>query len=222
MIFRRAILVLAALSAAIVAGPVTVSSALASEAGHWRVLETVTLPNGNTNFMTSHPMATGDVLKFPIPAPSDGYVNYMLQNYNRDLTDTTITATVSVSASDGATFVFPLDCGGTIPPSVRIEFQDTSAGAYQPTDYWWSDVQGATTLSAAVGAPVTLTADTTNLSDWSDINGTSATDAQAAFSAALKNVKEVSLSFGGGGCFAHGVAVSNGSATFQLWSFDIS
>ena len=98
-----------------------------------------------------------------------------------------------------------------------------AAGAYQPTDYWWSDVQGATTLLAAeVPDGVTLTAHTANLSDWSDINGTLATAVPDAFYAALKNVKEVSLSFGGGGCFAHGVAVSGGSATFQLWSFDIS
>ena len=67
-------------------------------------------------------------------------------------------------------------------------------------------------------------ADTTDYSDWSDINGHYASDATytEAFENALREVKEVSLSFGGN-CFARGVTVTEGTgaATFQLLDYKI-
>jgi len=210
-----AVLVMAA------AAPALADGNLAGSAAGWKILTTVALPNGNTNFMTSHPDAAADGggLSFALPSAGDGYTNYLLRNYNQDLTGQVIKATVSVSGSPA--FDVRPGCAGSIPPSVRIEFQDTSAGTYLPTDYWWSDVNGATTLAAASAGSVNLTGDTTDLSDWSDINGQSATNYSAEFEAALQNVKQVNLSFGGGSCFANGVAVTSGTATFTLQSLTI-
>jgi len=203
------------------AAPALADGNLAGSAAGWKILTTVALPNGNTNFMTSHPdAAAGGGLSFGLPSAGDGYTNYLLRNYNQDLTGQVIQATVSVSGSPD--FVVRPGCGNTIPPSVRIEFQDTSAGTYLPTDYWWSDVNGATTLAAASAGPVNLTGDTTVPADWSDINGESATLHRPEFAAALRNVKQVNLSFGGGSCFANGVAVTSGPATFTLQSLTIS
>ena len=194
---------------------------LASSAAGWRILTTVTLPNAHTNYKTTHPDAVeGGGLSFSLPNSTDGYTNYLLRNYNQDLSGQTITAVVSVSGSP--TFVVRPGCGTGTPASVRIEFQDTAAGTYLFTDYWWSDVRGATTLASASAAPATLVGNTSDLSDWSDINGESAVVHEAEFKAALQNVKEVNLSFGGGSCFANGVGVTGGTALFTVHNLTIS
>jgi len=204
------------------AAPALADGNLAGSAAGWKILTTVTLPNGNTNFMTTHPdAAEGGGLSFSLPKDGDGYTNYLLRNYNQDLTGQTITAIVSVTGSGFVSRAGSF-CSGSSVPSVRIEFQDTSAGTYLPTDYWWSDVNGATTLADASAGPVNLTGDTTVPADWSDINGESATLHRPEFAAALRNVKQVNLSFGGGSCFANGVAVTSGPATFTLQSLTIS
>jgi hypothetical protein len=145
-------------------------------------------------------------------------------NYNHDLTGQVISATVQVSADSGATIVAqPDQCTPNgASPTVRIEFQDTTSGAWTETDYWWSHA-GSVPLSGAETSPVTITADPANLADWSDIYGHSASDPAytAAFDAAVQNAKIVSLSFGGYCHYANGVAVTGGGATFQLSSFTI-
>ena len=103
----------------------------------WKILDRVTLPNGGVNFATNHPdKISGGGLSFQLPAESDGYTSYMLANYNGDLTEKTITATVHVERTAGTTYeANPSVCGGGTP-TVRLEFQRTSAGGYVETDYW--------------------------------------------------------------------------------------
>lgn len=209
----------------------TIGTALASKtvspASQWKILDRVQLPNGGWNFLTRHPSVMSDgSLTFPfLTDTGKQYTNYMLENYNKDLTGTTITAEVAVTG-DPSAFGYNI-CGGasagTSGGYVRIEFQDTAAGPYNETDYWWSHA-ASTDLMAALSGNVTLTADTTNLADWSDINGHFASDPgyTDGFYHALANAKEISFSFGGGSCYANGVAVESGSASFVMHSLTIS
>ncbi len=175
--------------------------------------------------MTRHPETNiSGGISFPLLDESVGYTSYMLTNWNTDLTGKIITAHVSINADTGVSFVAnPDGCGGGTP-TVRLEFQRTTAGGWVETDYWWSHA-GAATLDAATGGVQTLVGNTTNYGDWSDIYGHFADDPAytAAFENALKDVKEVSLSFGGN-CYARGVAVKSGTgnAMFNLVDYSIN
>src|ERR1035437_1083197 len=125
-------------AAAVVASTAMVAAAagLFPNPNAWKILDKVTLPNGNVNFATRHPDAIpGGGISFPLLDESQGYTSYLLGNYNKDLTGMTITADVHVEATPGTTFVTR-----DVPPctaTVGLEFQDTAAGTYDSNDYWW-------------------------------------------------------------------------------------
>ena len=219
------------------------ASAIVLNGAQWRILDRVQLPNGNWNYATRHPYnldggITG--VAFPFLTPTDGYTNYMILNYNKDLTGKTITASINIDAVPETTFTYR-GCPGANAPSVRIEFQSTSAGKYTPNDYWWS--ADSANLASIINNPdiliVEAKTDVLNRAKWTNIAGKPATDTTEpwtnydgtietvspydGYTNALKDVKEVTLSFGGGSCYANGVAVTDGgSATFELLSFGIS
>jgi hypothetical protein len=219
--------------AAVVAFTAMVAAAagLFQNPNNWRILDRVTLPNGNVNFATRHPDAIpGGGVSFPLLDESEGYTSYLLGNYNRDLTGKTITAVVDVDATDGTIFVSSDGCTAT----VGLEFQATSAGTYDYNDYWWSTDRRSLADLLAGG---TLVASLADRSQWINQSGKSATDTTEdwvqwqgdvvhmspydGFTKAMKKVKEVSLSFGGCG-YARGVAVETGTASFDLLSFSIT
>ena len=158
------------------------------------------------------------------------YSAYLKAHYNGDLTGTTITANVSVTDSSSPTFVSRL--GGT--PTVGIVIK-SAEGNWGVNDYWWPT--NRVPLST-LGTDVDITASTSesDRANWINICGKSANDPTVysgpdcvggtypaespyeGFTNALKNVKEVGLSFGGNG-YARGVALSSGTASFQLNSF---
>lgn len=201
---------------------------------NWKILDRVTLPNGSVNFMTRHPDAnsTGGI-SFPLLDESVGFTSYMLTNWNADLTGKTITTNVKTFLGSGIFIANPTDCSGGIP-TVGIEFQRTSAGAYDSNDYWWStDRKSMETL--LVGG--TLTGDLNDRSNWINQSGKSATDHEKdwtewqgdvvhmspydGFTRAMKEVKEISFSFGACG-YARGVATEGGSGTFTLNNFSVT
>ncbi|MEA2784765.1 MAG: hypothetical protein QOF71_869 [Candidatus Eremiobacteraeota bacterium] len=122
-----------------------------------------------------------------------------------DLTGKTLHDTITVS---GAT-VFTTHFGGGChnPPAARFFFIAKTNGPFATTDYWWSDAQ----QYVLANGTVTLNEPLTPI-DWSDINGQPAASNAAAFTAAVANVREIGLSFGGDCFFENGAA---GTGTFS-------
>jgi len=158
------------------------------------------------------------------------YTSYLFAHYNGDLTGTTITANVGVTNS-GATFV--TRGGGTSTVGIVIK---SAEGNWGVNDYWW--LTNRLDLSAL--GTTSIVASTATRANWINICGKLATDTSPytvgescvpgvmnptespsdGFTNALKNVKEVGLSFGGNG-WASGVALTSGTASFQLNSFKV-
>jgi len=175
------------------------------------------------------------VLSFPIQqfesTTTGSFAVYLLNNYNVDLTGKTISANMSWTAGKYETrsTKFP-------GAYVRLEFQDVTAGRYDSNDYWW--YTGSLDLNAVSSG--TLTGDLKDRSQWTNICGQSAIDPTAqpgpncvggtdpdvspydGFTKAMKNVKQVGLSFGRASSYASGVAaVDTDQAVFNMRSFTI-
>jgi len=162
---------------------------------------------------------------------SSWYTAYLKAHYNGDLTGKTITANVSVT--DSSSPVFVSRGGGT--PTVGLVIK-SAEGNWGVNDYWWPTNRQ---LLSTLGTNVDISASTTDRTSWINICGKSATDTVVysgpdcvggaypaespydGFTNALKNVKEVGLSFGGSG-YARGVALTDGTASFQLNSFTVA
>jgi len=142
-----------------------------------------------------------------------------------DMTGKNVSAKVGVTVTGGTPiftyYAEPEACG--TPASVRFYFQTNTSGKLEYTDYWWSDV-AATTLESLKTGDQTLTVDFSDPSAWSDWNGQSGTTELAAFTAAVKDVQFVGLSFGGGCHFENGVGIApgSGSAYFRLMDFTVT
>jgi hypothetical protein len=161
------------------------------------------------------------------------FVVYLENNYNLDLTGQTITAGASWTPGTYATrsTVFP-------GAYARAEFQDVASGHYTSNDYWWYSGQ---TLDLNSGSTGTITAPLSDRAHWTNVCGQVATDTTPhpgpncvggtdpavspydGFTNAMKNVKQVNISFGSAGSYASGVAaVGTDAATFDLTSYTIA
>lgn len=139
-----------------------------------------------------------------------------------DLTGKSVTATFIVSGLNTSTFFIyggEPSCSSTTS-YVRYYFETSNAGGFDETHYWWSNpahYNFTANDSVNLGA-VSLTGD-----NWSDYFGHFGTGAYSAgFNAAVSNVTEIGLSFGGGCFFENGVGTSDGSGTFTLNSYTVS
>lgn len=179
--------------------------------------------------------SAGAVGSFPIneflTTTTGSFAVYLLDNYNVDITGQTFNATAAWTpgtyvtrgpAADGA--------------YVRFVFKDVTSGLYTSSDYWWStvncDLNGAATCN--------LTAALTDRTLWTNLCGKSATDTNSysgancvggtdpavspydGFTNAMKNVKQVGLSFGRASRYASGVALVGAAGTFTLNTFAIT
>jgi len=149
------------------------------------------------------------------------YTVYLKTNYNRDLTDKTITANVDVVASTGTLFWTRTSaCANNGADAyVRLEFQ-SATGNYDASDYWWS-TNSLNLSTLATSGPTSLSASTDG-ANWTNLNGQSGITDAAGFTAALKNVKEIGVAFGSSCSYASGVNVSGGTASFQLQSYTVT
>jgi len=161
-----------------------------------------------------------------LPTPDMAMLTTKHPSYNLkllgNLSGRTVSAEIAVTGT-GPSFIY-YGAGGPAPGGfVRLYFRtlDQTLGESQ---YWWSNLayEDLSTLFDSAGV-ATLVA---NLHPglWSDRDGHLGEydDAhRSAFAAAVYDVQEIGLSFGGGGLWAFGVGVSSGSATFQLKSFGI-
>jgi hypothetical protein len=130
-----------------------------------------------------------------------------------------VTATFTISGS-GDPFTYhgegtPSNPCGT-PATVRLFFQNSYAGVFEYTHYWWSNPVGSQVLVNGT-YKVTATVSPVNWSDWNGQSGTTVPDGLAA---AAANVTDIGLSVGGGCFFENGVGAP--SANFTLNNFSVS
>jgi hypothetical protein len=139
-------------------------------------------------------------------------------------------SSVSVSLTVGnVTGVFTYygepSCAGPPPdlgpaPNVRFYFQTSNAGGFNETHYWWSN---PVSWPLIANGSMSLTNDL-NGAHWSDYFGHFGNDPSysAGFAAALSNVTDIGVSFGGGCFFENGVGTTDGSGTFTINTFTVS
>lgn len=143
----------------------------------------------------------------------------------------TVTATVSITAATGTTFVgYDQDC--STPPTVRFYFDtkrqlgaETSfqSGLYED-QLWWSNPVSISLadLFAAGSAGATLSV-SFSPANWSNLVGTFGTDLVGQygsdFSIAASNVNKIGFSFGSGCSFAFGDGSNPAGAMFNLLKF---
>jgi hypothetical protein len=129
-----------------------------------------------------------------------------------DLTGKTLQGTASITnVALGTTFAnYPGCTGSSANPTVGLYFTTKATGGFNPSVYWWSTKR--VPLSAIINNPTALdTALQQGL--WTDFYGGSD---PGAFAAAVKNVTDWGVSFGGDCFYANGVGTPTGSADFSL------
>ena len=223
---------------ALLAGPaLAATTALGT---NWRVYNVK--PATNSFWDINKPKSDGSGgFTFPIQqfltTTTGSFVVYFLNNYNIDMTGKTIEAVMNWTDNGTGAYVTRGDpADGAY---VRLEFQDVTAGPYDSNDYWWStgttDPNLALDLNAGTGD--TLIASLNSCVLWSNQSGKSACDnthdwvqwqgdivhasPAEGFANAVKNVKQVGLSFGRASAYASGVALTGGTGTFNVSSFTI-
>jgi hypothetical protein len=153
-----------------------------------------------------------------------------------DLTGKSITATVGLTTTGNPVFCYggntPWSSWNTcpVPANTRL-YISTNPAAYDlqdatlhESDYWWSSGPSAVATIDANTGTVVLT-DTFDPTHWSNAQGHSAADPAytAAFQAAVANVRQIGVGFGGGCFFDVGIAVlpNTGTAVFHLINFSV-
>jgi len=150
-----------------------------------------------------------------------------------NLSGKTISATVTITATPNAVFVFggelPRWNTGPFPASGRLWFS-TTAQTYDVQDgidnehkYWWS--RHSQFICTNNLGTVTIS-DSFDPSHWTSANGRPGNDPLFIdkFNAAVSNVRQIGVSFGGGCCFDIGVGLkpqSGSSASFRLNAFNV-
>lgn len=137
-------------------------------------------------------------------------------------TGKTLTVPVYAEGSGGITYRCGNNniCGGQ--QGGRLYFT-TSPYVYNPQgpedDYWFC-INPLGVWVADNNTSATLTA-SLNPADWTNSLGHSGTDRPAGFAAAVANVRQYGLAFGGGYFFDLGLIATNGTATFHLVNFTV-
>ncbi len=209
--------------------PASASSGSDLSASTWKIYTiqaaTNTWSNMSNTKATDDAAATFDFQQYD-PAGMGLDSVYLLTNVAKsDLSNTTITAKVSVTTTGTALFYTrSKTCANNGTDAyVRLEFQSTRSGPYSPSDYWWSTgVANNLNLSTLANqGPGTLQFSTANQAAWSNINGQNGADPTAGFADALKNVKQVGVAFGSACSYASGVAIDGGTGSFHLLSYTL-
>jgi hypothetical protein len=112
---------------------------------------------------------------------------------------------------------------------VCLNFQ-TTGGAYDPYDLWWSTEYVVLTsydssaTSVALNTPITLevTLDPANWFNYYGHLGTASEEDLAGFNTAIADIHEIGFSFGRTGSITSGVALTQGEASFVLKQFEMA
>jgi hypothetical protein len=154
-----------------------------------------------------------NTVSFTFPeTPDAAYLTSAKVGNFGNLTGQTLKGSASITASPGTTFAnYPGGSGSTSDPMVGLYFSTKGTGGFDPTIYWWSTKRvPLSTILAHPGTPL----DTQLLAGlWTDYYGQ---PDPASFNAAVMNVIDWGVSFGGDCFYANGVGTPTGSADFSL------
>jgi len=175
----------------------------------------------NGNKYTAHDAATTN-FAFPQNSyfPTAAFLTTTVNtNVLGDLTGKTFFANYTVAASPDCVFWFGGQGrfnNGPLPPNTRFFFSTSSAtyslkAAQQNEDAYWFSTNYVMLTNGTFFLITTIDPTT-----FSNAQGHTGTEHSAAFSAAVANVRQAGLCYGGGSFSDVGCSVSPGTATFQL------
>jgi hypothetical protein len=165
---------------------------------------------------------------FSFPDSSTGWWTTRLFYYTKKplsfSTCQLLNVTFQVSTVGTPTFDWQSEASNTcaLPPaSVRAFFySQLSTLRHNYTNEWWANTSNSYyILQDTNGTSVTLSV-SFNPANWSSVYGVLGNQDVKDFTAALANINDIGLSYGGGCFFGHGVSVSGGEATFTLQSLN--
>jgi len=175
--------------------------------------------------MPEHPTQVGDSWRFSFPryegpfpcqelCPSVGYITTRALG---PLKGQSITMTIEITGP--GIFENRLEPENICwrVATVRLLIQRQGDDSTEDSYRWWSNPDAIVLKEGEHKLTVPLTPDR-----WSNVSGEKGSIASEEFYAALENVENIGLTFGGGCFFGHGVNVSAGPATFILRKFMIS
>ena len=102
-------------------------------------------------------------------------------------------------------------------PKMRLLIQRQNDEFTQEFYRWWSNPKALLLIPGRHSITVPLTPD-----QWSSVSGKNGEFAHEEFYAALEDVGNIGMTFGGGCFFGHGVNVSGGQVMFAVREFAIS
>lgn len=166
--------------------------------------------------MPAHPNTDNEgAWSFEFPSSeSGGHVNYVQTPFVATTTPQSVTITFEVD-SDAAQYVV-IDPSDHPPATVRLFFEQQKDDLTNPNGRWWANAS-IYNLGSQDGQTLTFTIPFTS-DQWTNVNGE--TDPQD-FSAALKNIGWVGMTFGGQYFAGHGVALKSGSSTYVLINYRV-
>ena len=153
---------------------------------------------------------------------SDATINALMTKAARSLAGAGhLTATFKVATTGVPTFKYMFEPSNTCAHAAHVRLWFARAGWRSGGEYhrWWANRIAYQLAPGSVTLNVPLTPN-----HWSSVfgkPGTYQSDSRDGFQAAMQNVAEVGLVFGGGCFFGHGVNVSGGTAQFILTNYGI-
>ena len=188
--------------------PISVSM----NAGAWWFLYSPTMP--------AHPSAHPDFWSFDFPA-QDG-VHYLVQPVS-GYASSTVRVTFRIETIGSPFFDWRTAPNNICdnPASVRLYLQRRGDDMSAAKEFfrWWSNPVAYTLAPGAGELVVPL-----DPAQWSSVLGKKGTDSAAArlgFEAALADLGNVGMTFGGGCYYGHGVFVTGGTARFIATEYEV-
>lgn len=185
--------------------------------------------NTQAHVIASTTPASGDIatIQFPTGQVGSGQLAFIATTREvsllGDLTGHTITATFSISTTGTPRFTYWGEGSnwntGPMPANCRLVFMTRTGFSTAWADEVWYSNPVDVALAGLGSAP--LSNSLTDPSLWSNGQGQQGSNRPAQFNAAVANVAQVGLAFGGGSFFDVGVNVikNTGSAIFHLESY---
>ena len=179
--------------------------------------------------MPEHPRQVGKGWEFSFPryegplpcrdslASDCPSVHYLMTPAGGPLLGHYIAMTVKIAGSPEFRYKLAPNNTCDTPASVRVLIQRKDDDYTKEFYRWWSNPLAIKLAEGQHSINVPLTPD-----QWSSVFGKKGGAVPREFAAALKDVENMGLTFGGGCFFGHGVNVSGGEAPFTLKAFAIA
>ena len=159
-----------------------------------------------------------------VPGSDTASVNYLETTHNQSIAGyTTLATTLQLSVTGSVIFNYMTESDNTCvsPAHARFIIDTGGDGQY---DRWWARPLPFLLDAKNAGLPRTM-AVALNPALWSSVFGQTGnlnSQTELGFSNALKHVRYLGLTFGGGCFYGHGVSVSGGTAQLTILAFYVS